>query len=150
MDDIATISKTDLARKTREVFHTVQRGQTVIVENHGQPEAAILDIADYYILLAAARYHSQLPQIEPDAGLDDQVVENLAAQDRYDLVIAHYLAGSISLSRAAELLQHPWFDLRSRLHRVGLPVRIGPENIDDLRAEMDALTKWQRKNNQGS
>jgi hypothetical protein len=26
------------------------------VENHGQPEAPILDIADYYILLAAAHY----------------------------------------------------------------------------------------------
>lgn len=150
MDYLSTISKTDLARKTREVFHTVQRGQTVIVENHGQPEAAILDIADYYILLAAARYHTQPPQLTPDEGLSDEVVEQRSAQDRYDLVIAHYLAGSISLSRAAELLGLPWLDLRSRLHRTGLPVRIGPENIDDLRAEMDALTKWQSKNSKGS
>ena len=60
-------------------------------------------------------------------------------------MIAHYLAGSISLSKAAELLGLPWLDLRSRLHRAGLPVRIGPENIADLRAEMDALTKWQSK-----
>lgn len=155
MDYVSTISKTDLARKTREVFHTVQRGQTVIVENHGQPEAAILDIADYYLLLAAARYHTQSPQIAPDEGLAAEAlaserVENLAVQDLYDLVMAHYLAGSISLSRAAELLELPWLDLRSRLHRVGLPVRIGPENLDDLRAEMDALTKWQNKNSKGS
>ncbi len=150
MDDIAIISKTDLARKTREIFLTIQRGQTVIVENHGQPEAAILDIADYYLLLAAARYHTEPPQIAPEEGLADQAVEKLAAQDRYDLVVAHYLAGSISLSRAAELLGLPWLNLRSRLHRVGLPVRIGPENIDDLRAEMDALTKWQNQQSKGS
>jgi prevent-host-death family protein len=150
MDFVSTISKTDLARKTREVFHSVQRGQTVIVENHGQPEAAILDIADYYILLAAARFHTQPPQIAPEEGLADEVIGNLDAQERYDLVMAHYLAGSISLSRAAELLDLPWLDLRSRLHRTGLPVRIGPENIDDLRAEMDALTKWQSKTSKGS
>jgi predicted HTH domain antitoxin len=150
MDYVSTISKTDLARKTREVFHTVQRGQTVIVENHGQPEAAILDITDYYILMAAARYQTQLPPIVSEEGLANKGVEKLAAQDRYDLVIAHYLAGSVSLSRAAELLDLPWLDLRSRLHRVGLPVRIGPENIDDLRAEIDALTKWQSKNSKGS
>jgi hypothetical protein len=146
MDYVSTISKTDLARKTREVFHTVQSGQTVIVENHGQPEAAILDITDYYMLMAAARYHTQPPQISPDEGLADEAIASLTAQDRCDVVIAHYLAGSISLSRAAELLNLPWLDLRSRLYRVGLPVRVGPENIDDLRAEMDALTKWQSKN----
>ncbi len=65
-------------------------------------------------------------------------------------MIAHYLAGSISLSRAADLLGLPWLNLRTRLHRVGLPVRIGPENIDDLRAEMDALTKWQNQESKGS
>jgi predicted HTH domain antitoxin len=150
MDFISTISKTDLARKTRQVFHTIQHGQTVIVENHGQPEAAILDIADYYLLLAAASFHSQPPEIAPEEGLADESVINLASQDRYGLVVSHYLAGSISLSRAAELLGLPWLDLRARLHRTGLPVRIGPENIDDLRAEMDALTKWQSKNSKGS
>jgi predicted HTH domain antitoxin/antitoxin (DNA-binding transcriptional repressor) of toxin-antitoxin stability system len=150
MDYVSTISKTDLARKTREVFHSVQHGQAVIVENHGQPEAAILEIADYYILLAAARFQTQPPQIASEEGLSDDVIEKLTAQERYDLVIAHYLVGSISISRAAELLGLPWLDLRSRLHRTGLPVRIGPENIDDLRAEMDALTKWQNKNSKGS
>jgi prevent-host-death family protein len=150
MDYVSTISKTDLARKTREVFHTVQHGQTVIVENHGQPEAAILDIADYYILLASARYHTQSPQIAPDQGLAEESIKGLTAQDLYDVVIAHYLGEAISLSRAAELLELPWLDFRSRLYRTGLPVRIGPENIEDLRAEMDALTKWQSKNSKGS
>jgi hypothetical protein len=150
MDYVSTISKTDLARKIREVFHTVQRGQMVIVENHGQPEAAILDITDYYILMAATRYHTQPPQIDPDEGLADETIEHFAAQDRFDVVLAHYLAGSISLSRTAELLNLPWLDLRSRLYRIGLPVRIGSENIDDLRAEMDALTKWQSKTSKGS
>jgi predicted HTH domain antitoxin len=60
-------------------------------------------------------------------------------------VIAHYLAGSVSLSRAAELLDLTWLDLRTRLHRVGLPVHTGPENMDDLRAEMETLKNWQNK-----
>ena len=46
MEFLAYISKTDLARKTRQVIRSVQRGQTVIIESHGQPEAAILDIPD--------------------------------------------------------------------------------------------------------
>lgn len=150
MDFIATISKTDLARKTREVFHTVQRGQTVIVEDHGQPEAAILDITDYYILLAAARFSTQSPEIDLEEGLTEEAVDQQPLQTRFDLVIAHYLAGSISLSRAAEILSLPWLDLRTRFYRAGLPVRIGPENLDDLRAELDTLTQWQSKNRRGS
>lgn len=38
--------RTDLARKTRQVLKTVQCGQTAIIESHGQPEAAILDLVD--------------------------------------------------------------------------------------------------------
>jgi hypothetical protein len=51
----------------------------------------------------------------------------------------------ICIERAGELLDLPWLDRRSRLRRLGLPVRIGPENMDDLRAEMDSLTKLQNQ-----
>lgn len=37
--------------------------------------------------------------------------------------MAHYLAGVISLSRAAELLQLSWLNLRTRLLRLGIPKR---------------------------
>jgi prevent-host-death family protein len=143
--DIAYISKTDLARKTRQVIKSVQRGQTVIVESHGQPEAAILDMPDYYLLLAATRSHARSLEIDPEAGLPEEALLEASAQARYDQVIAHYLAGALSLGRAAELLELPWADLRARLSRLGLPILLGPENISELQAEMDALTKWEKR-----
>ena len=41
--------KTDLARHTRKILSSIQRGQTVVVEHHGQAEVAIMDILDYQI-----------------------------------------------------------------------------------------------------
>jgi prevent-host-death family protein len=145
MEYLAYISKTDLARKTRQVIKAVQRGQTVIVESHGQPEAAILDMPDYYLLLAVTRSHAQSLEIDPEAGLQDEALQDTAPQERYDRVITHYLAGAISLGRAAELLNLPWGDLRARLSRLGLPILLGAENIDELQAELDAVAKWEKR-----
>jgi predicted HTH domain antitoxin len=143
MESVYRISKTDLARKIRQVFHSVQRGGTVIVESHGQPEAAILDIPDYYILRAVARYHAEPLEVNPEAGLPDEALTSLPEQERYDLVIAHYLAEAISLGRAAELLELPWVDLRSRMHRLGVPIRVGPETVEALRVEVEVLKAWE-------
>jgi prevent-host-death family protein len=145
MENLAYISKTDLARKTRQVIKSVQRGQTIIVESHGQPEAAILDMPDYYILRAATRYHTQSLEIDPQAGLPDEALLEASPQEGYDQVIAHYLAGALSLGRAAELLELPWADLRARLGRLGLPILLGPETVDELRAEIDAVEKWEQR-----
>jgi predicted HTH domain antitoxin len=145
MEYLAYISKTDLARRTRQVIQSVQRGQTVIVESHGQPEAAILDMPDYYLLLAATRSYTQSFEIDTEAGLPDEALLKASPQERYDQVIAHYLAGALSLGRAAELLDLPWADLRARLSRLGLPILLGPETIDELRAEIDAVSKWEKR-----
>lgn len=145
MESVYRISKTDLARKTREVFHSVQRGGTVIVESHGQPVAAILDIPEYYILRAVTRYQSQPLDVESEAGLDDEILNGLEPQDRYDQVMSFYLAGAINLGRAAELLKLPWVDLRSRLYRLGIPVRVGPGNTAELQAELKALETWEKQ-----
>jgi prevent-host-death family protein len=111
---ITRVRKTDLARNTRQVIRAVQRGQTAVVESHGQPEAAIIDILDYRILRAVIRYYAQRPTIDVEAGLADDKVTALAdTQDRYDLVMAHYLAEAINLGRAAELLDLAWLDLHS-------------------------------------
>jgi prevent-host-death family protein len=147
MEYISFISKTDLARKTRQVIHSVQRGQTVIVESHGQPEAAIMDMPDYYILLAATRYHAHPQEIDRDAGLTEDSLSGLSIQGQYDRVIAHYLAEAISFGRAAELLDLPWVDLRTRFNRLGLPILLGLENVDELRSEMETLDKWEKKIN---
>lgn len=145
MEYLAYISKTDLARKTRQVIRSVQRGQTVIIESHGQPEAAILDMPDYYILLAATRYHAQTPEIDLAAGLSAEALAGATAHERYDQVIAHYLAGAISLGRAAELLELTWADLRLRLHRLGVPLRFAPETVDESLEDARIAEEWSGK-----
>ncbi len=53
-------------------------------------------------------YYAHRPDIDVKAGLPDQAVEAMSdAQACYNLVFAHYLAGSISLARAAELPSYP-------------------------------------------
>ena len=136
------IRKTDLARNTRQVLKNVQRGRTAIIESHGQPEAAIIDINDYLIVHAVMRYYGQRPPIKIEAGLTDtQLSAQTDEQDRYDLVFAHYLAGAISLSRAAELLNLTWLDLRTRCLRLDVPLHTAPATLDEARADADlALT----------
>ena len=139
MESVRRIRKTDLARNTREVINSVMRGQTALIESHGKAEVAIIDIEDYLILRAVMRYHARPPHINIEAGLTGAAVE--AARDlqgRYDLVLAHYLAGSISLGRSAELLDVPGFDLRTRFVRLDVPLRLGPATVEDAMAEVVA------------
>lgn len=132
MNTYQTIPKTELARRTRQIIQAVQRGQTVVVENHGQPEAAIIDILDYHLLRAVLAYHTHAPAIDETGLADESVAVLSATEDQIKLVIAHYLAGVISLSRAAELLKTSWFDLRSRFFRLDIPIRTGPTGIDEI------------------
>lgn len=137
------VSKTDLARHTRQVISTVQRGHTAVIESHGEPEAAIVDITDFRILRAVMRYCSQQPEIDVTGGLTDDAVAALSDfQERYNLVMAHYLAGAISLSRAAELLDLPWLDLRTRFQRLDVPLRTAPADLDEAQADVDIAATW--------
>ncbi len=143
MESVRRVRKTDLARNTRQILNAVQRGQTTLIENHGEPEAAIIDIIDYRIMRAVLRYYARPPKIAPDQGLpDDEMQEVTEPQGRYNRVIAHYLAGSISLARAAELLALPSLDLRTRFLRLDVPVRSGPANEDEVWADLDAARRW--------
>ena len=143
MEQIKRVRKTDLARHTRQVIREVQRGQTAIVESHGQPEAAILDIVDYHLLRAVMRYYAHQSDIQVEAGLSDQAVAALTdRQSRYDLVLAHYLAGAVSLARAAELLDLPWLDLRARCLRLEIPLHTAPVDLEQARADVKTATAW--------
>jgi predicted HTH domain antitoxin/antitoxin (DNA-binding transcriptional repressor) of toxin-antitoxin stability system len=142
MEYIQHVRKTDLARNTSRIIRGVQRGQTVLVENHGQVEAAIMDIIDYRILRALTLYYTRPPKISPQ-GLGAQALQNLAGpQERYDLVLAHYLAGTISLGRTAELLElHP-LELQTRFVRLDVPLNLGPKDNQDAKAEVDAARNF--------
>lgn len=143
MNAIQYVRKTDLARNTREIMRKVQRGQIAIVENHGQAEAAILDIVDYYILRAVARYHANPPLVEPGGISDEAAAKLVDPQERFDVVMAHYLSEYISTGRTAELLGMVWADMRAHFARLDVPLNLGPrtsaEAQDEVRGAMEAF-----------
>ncbi len=126
---IKRVPKTDLARQTRQVINAVLRGHTVVIESHGQPEVAIVDIEDFYIIRAVMGYYARQPEIDPETSLTEQEIAEIPdPQERYDLVLAHYLAACISLEWAAELLGLAWLDLHARCQRLEVPLDLGSGN----------------------
>jgi hypothetical protein len=128
------VTPDDLAHDPQHVLDAVRHGTTMLVERGGRPEAAIVDVVNYRILLAVARFQSDLPTNgDRQGGLTDEAVQRAPeAQARYDLVIGRYLAEAISAARAAGLLGLNPIDLRLRFHRLGVPLRVGPETVEDL------------------
>ena len=142
MEYIQHVRKTDLARNTSRIIKGVQRGQTVLIENHGQVEAAIMDIIDYRILRALILYYAHPPKINPQ-GLEVQALQNVEnPQEKYNLVLAHYLAGVISLGRTAELLELHSLELQTHFVRLDVPLNLGPKDVQDAQAEVDAARNF--------
>jgi hypothetical protein len=65
-----------------------------------------------------------------------------SSQAKYNLVLAYYLAEEISLSRAAELLDIPWLDLRTHFLRLDVPLRAAPADLDEAQADVANAAKW--------
>lgn len=131
-----TISRTELARSTRQALEQARRGQTVLVASYGEEQVAIIDALDYRLLRAVAAYRARpgAPAADEAArpqGLTDEAVTAAQAdagdnpQASWDLVMAAYLDGDISLGRAAELLAQSRFELQARLNRLSIPLRLG-------------------------
>ena len=111
------ISKTDLARNTREIVERVRSGQTIIVKSYGEEQIVLLDALDYRILKASAKYAVKNPP-----GIIDDLQEVMSA----------YLSERISLAKAAELLSLSRFDLMERFERTGIPLRQGPDTLEEV------------------
>lgn len=120
----AVISRTDLARNTREIVDQVRNGQTVVVQSHGQDQIVLLDALDYRILNALAKVATAEAK-SFDIGTIEQVM--------FD-----YSHERISLAKAAEVLGLARFDLAARFERLDIPLRIGPATLDDARDEIRA------------
>ena len=117
--------------------------KTPVIEHHGQPEVAIIDITDYFILRALAHYYTQSLPVESGAGLsDEKVAAQTLPQAQFDLILAYYLAGEISLARAADLMDLPWLDLRTRFMRLEVPLRTGPADMAEVQAEIANAAAW--------
>lgn len=66
---------------------------------------------------------------------------------RWSIVVGAYLDDEISLARAAAMLQlHP-LELRRQFLVKGIPVRLGPEDVADAQAEIDAIRAWKQPAN---
>jgi len=56
--------------------------------------------------------------------------------------MTHYLAGAIDLSRAAELLQTPALDLRTRFLRLDVPFRGQPAGVGEVPSDGANSASW--------
>lgn len=140
------ISKTDLARSTHQVIREAQRGYTVLVENHGQAEVAIIDIIDFQLQRAAIHYFCFPKEYEKDIEISESILESLPTdQDRFNLVIGHYLAVHISIGLSAELLGMSPPELQVRMGRSGIPLRMGPESEEEIDNEVKIINKSLRR-----
>lgn len=146
MDYEQRISKTELARSTHQVIREAQRGYTVLVENHGQPEVAIVDIVDFQLQRAAIHYFSSPNKYEDDLEINESMLETLATdQDRFNLVLGHYLAEHQSIGRSAELLGMRTPELMVRLGRAGVPLRVGPSSLEELQSDVETIKATEKK-----
>ena len=60
----------------------------------------------------------------------------------WSLVVSAYLDGEINLGKAAEMLDMHELELRDRFIALGIPLRIGPVDKAEARAEAQALSSW--------
>lgn len=147
----STISRTELARSTRQAIEQARRGQAILVESYGEEQVALVDALDYRLLRAVAAYRTrpEAPAQDADAVPQGLTEERIAAAQHaagsdpqvvWEQVITAYLDGHISLGRAATLLKQSRFELQARFNRLGLPLRLGPSSIAEGQAEYEALT----------
>ncbi len=89
--EVEVVSKTELARRTREVIDRVRHGgRHVIVENYGSPEVAIIDIEEYRHLMALAQRETEAQRRREEESLIDRLTatRRLTRQEAAEL-IAH-------------------------------------------------------------
>ena len=120
---VVEISRTELARNTRDIVDQVRQGQTVVVQSYGEDQIVLLDMLDYRLLRAVVDY-----ALKQDSEMSDS---------RISSVINSYLNSQISLARAAELLGVTRFEVMERFERLGVPLRLGPATLEEAQAEID-------------
>lgn len=86
---------------------------------------------------------TRLSQRRPE--LVSAALRRLLAEDdelRWALVVSAYLDRQINLGKAAELLDVHELELRDRFLELGIPLRIGPADMAEARAEVEAVRSW--------
>ena len=143
MAHTSMISKTDLARRTRQVVDRARRGDTIIVESYGEEQVVVMDAVDYRILRAVAARQAlgfpptpiSDPIAAPTALTEAEVAQARQAggespQTYWNRVVTAYLEGQIDLRRAAALVGLSTYELDERFRRLDMLRRAGPETAD--------------------
>lgn len=74
-----------------------------------------------------------------------QAIRRLVQDDddiRWSLVVGAYRDEQINLGKAAELLGLSEIQLRQRFVKLGIPLRVGPVDLAEARAEVEAVRAW--------
>jgi len=61
---------------------------------------------------------------------------------RWSLVVRAYQERRINLGKAAEFLGLHELELRERFLELGIPLRLGPADLAEARAEVEAMRAW--------
>ena len=85
------------------------------------------------------KLHKQQPKLV-DAALQKMIESN--PDLAWSLVVSAYLDEEINLGKAAEMLDMHELELRNRFLEMGIPLRIGPADKAEARAEAEALNSW--------
>lgn len=75
----------------------------------------------------------------------DRAVREMLAQQtdlRWSVVVGAYLDGEINLGKAAELLGMHRLELQARFIAQSIPLRSGPDTVEEARAEVAAIESW--------
>lgn len=63
---------------------------------------------------------------------------------RWSVAVGAYQEGQVNLGKAAELLGMSELELRERFIELGIPLRIGPADLAEAQAEVEAVRAWFR------
>ena len=78
----------------------------------------------------------------------DQALEEMLkrrADLSWSVIIGAYLDQEINLGKAADLLGIHRLELQERFIDQGIPLRIGPDTVEEAKAEMAAIEAWNVK-----
>jgi predicted HTH domain antitoxin len=85
----------------------------------------------------------KLRERQPD--LLEPIVQRLVQENediRWSVVVGAYQDQQINLGKAAELLALTELELRQRFIELGVPLRVGPADLAEARAEVEAVRAW--------
>ncbi len=79
-----------------------------------------------------------------EAAIEDALRRLLRSKPdvRIRLAIHRYQTGRVSLAKAAEIAGVCWAEMCEVLREEGIPLRLGPESIDEAQQELQTLTDY--------